>query len=95
MMWKYVFNDVEMYIWLWKYTFLFMSGYGRDESVPTPNGVFAPHFVGVCGYFTDCLLAFCGMFATLSQSVRSRRGRFIVPAYTYTPTKWGTNARLR
>ena len=53
-----------MYIWLWKYTFLFMSGYGRDESAPTPNGLFATHFVGVCGYFTDCLLAFCGMFAT-------------------------------
>ncbi|WP_314285930.1 hypothetical protein [Prevotella pallens] len=42
-----------------------MSGYGHDESAPTPNGLFATHFVGVCGYFTDCLLAFCGMFAML------------------------------
>ena len=24
-----------------------MLGYGRDESAPTPGGVFAPHFVGV------------------------------------------------
>ena len=36
-----------MRIWLWKYTFLFMSGYGHDESVPTPNGMFATNFVGV------------------------------------------------
>ena len=42
-----------------------MSGYGHDESAPTPDGLFATHFVGVCGYFTDCLLAFCGMFAML------------------------------
>ena len=52
-----------MRIWLWKYTFLFMSGYGHDESAPTPGGVFV-------AYFTDCSLAFCGMFATLSQTVR-------------------------
>ncbi|WP_314286214.1 hypothetical protein [Prevotella pallens] len=24
-----------------------MSGYGRDESAPTPGGVFVAHFVGV------------------------------------------------
>ena len=83
-----------MYIWLWKYTFLFMSGYGRDESAPTPNGLFVAHFVGVCGYFTDCLLAFCVMFAMFWQTVRSRRGRFIVPAYPKTPTKWGKKMRV-
>ena len=33
-----------MRIWLRKYTFLFMSGYGHDESAPTPNGLFAMHF---------------------------------------------------
>ena len=37
-----------------------MSGYGRDESAPTPNGMFATHFT-VC-------------FVALSQSVSSRRG---------------------
>ena len=50
------------------------------------------------------------VFATHSQSVGTHLAirqqhyrkpfaavgvRFIVPAYTYTPTKWGTNARLR
>ena len=43
-----------MRIWLWKYMFLVTQGYGHDESAPTPNGVFVAHFVGVCGYFTDC-----------------------------------------
>ena len=33
-----------------------MLGYGRDESVPTPNGMFAPHFVGERWYFTECSL---------------------------------------
>ena len=76
-------------------TYLIMLGYGRDESAPTPNGLFATHFVGVCGYFTDCLLAFCGMFAMLlairQQHYRNPSAavgdRFIAPAYTYTPTK--------
>ncbi|MBF1525804.1 MAG: hypothetical protein HXN92_05965 [Prevotella pallens] len=45
---------METHIWLHKYTFLVMSGYGHDESAPTPNGMFATHFVGVCGYFTGC-----------------------------------------
>ena len=63
-MWICVFNETDT-------RFLFMSGYGHDESAPTPNGLFATHFVGVCGYFTDCLLAFCVIFATHSQSVQN------------------------
>ena len=39
-----------------------MSGYGHDESAPTPNGVFVAHF-------TVCSLAFYGLFVGLSQSV--------------------------
>ena len=39
-----VFNNVNTHIWLWKYTFLFMSGYGHDESAPTPGGVFRNPF---------------------------------------------------
>ena len=31
--------------------YLVMSGYGRDESAPTPDGMFATCFVGVCGIF--------------------------------------------
>ena len=38
---------------------------------------------------------FHGVFATLSQTVSSRRGRFIVPANMNTPTKWGTEMRIR
>ena len=29
---------------------------------PTPDGMFAPHFVGVRWYFTECLLVSCGVF---------------------------------
>ena len=29
------------------------------------------------------------------QTISSRMGRFIVPAYTYISTKWGTEMRLR
>jgi len=32
-----------------------MQGYGHDESVPTPGGVFVVHFVVGCGYLTECL----------------------------------------
>ena len=38
---------------------------------PTPNGVFAPHFVGERWYFTECSLDISCVFATLSQSVCS------------------------
>ncbi len=31
-----------------------MLGHGRDESAPTPDGMFAPHFVGVRWYFAEC-----------------------------------------
>lgn len=49
------------------------------------------------------MCVFHGMFAThyrnpsamFWQSVRSRRGRFIAPAYTYTPTKWQTDMCVR
>ena len=79
-----------------------MSGYGHDESAPTPDGLFATNFVGVCGYFTDCLLVFCRMFAMLlairQQHYRKPSAavgvRFIVPAYPKTPTKWGKKMRV-
>jgi len=31
-----------------------MQGYGRDESAPTPGGVFVRCFVGGCGCFVEC-----------------------------------------
>ena len=52
-MWIYVCGETETRIWLWKYAFLVMSGYGHDESAPTPDGMFAPHFVGVRHVIAD------------------------------------------
>ena len=57
-----------------------MQGYGRDESAPTPCGVFV-------GCFVVCSQRYW-------QSVSSCRGRFIVPTYMKTPTKWGTKIRV-
>ena len=62
-----VFNNVNTHIWLWKYAYLMMLGYGRDESAPTPDGVFAPHFVGERYIISNPSAAFW-------QSVSSRRG---------------------
>lgn len=51
---------------------LMMQGYGRDESAPTPGGVFVRHFVGGCGYlrsvrevFRGWVWVFCGMLGTI------------------------------
>ena len=43
-----------------------MSGYGRDESAPTPGGMFVTNFVGERNIINN-------PSAALSQSVRSRR----------------------
>ena len=50
-----------------------MQGHGHDESAPTP-----------CGMFVGCFVVCSQRYW---QSVSSRRGRFIVPAYMKTPTK--------
>ena len=71
-----------MHIWLWEYAFLVMLGYGRDESAPTPGGVFATNFVGVRGYIAEC-------FATNFVGVRhafvecSQRVRFLYVTYSH------------
>ena len=44
-----------------------MLGYGRDESAPTPGGVFVTHFVGERNIINN-------PSAALSQTVSSRRG---------------------
>ena len=53
-----------------------MSGYGRDESAPTPGGMFVTNFVGERNIINKPL-------AALRQTASSRRDRFIVPTYTY------------
>ena len=42
----HVFGYENMHFGLRKYTYLIMLGYGRDESAPTPDGMFATYFVG-------------------------------------------------
>jgi len=42
-----IFNNVKMRVRWNGYVYLIMLGYGRDESAPTPNGMFATHFT-VC-----------------------------------------------
>ena len=76
--WIHVYNNVEMRIRWNRYVYLFMSEYGRDESVPTPGGVFRGYFVGV-----RCIIN--NPFAAEWQAVSSCRGRFIVPVYTCSP----------
>ena len=75
---KCVFGEMDMCIWWCEYAYLIMQGYGRDESAPTPGGVFAAHFVGERNIINN-------PSAALSQTVSSRRGRFIVPAYMMYP----------
>ncbi|MBF1483079.1 hypothetical protein [Prevotella pallens] len=57
------------------------SGYGHDESAPTPGGVFR-------NPFRWCSQRYRNPSAMFWQTVRSRMGGFIAPAYPYTPTKW-------
>ena len=45
--------------------------------------------------FRGCFVGISLVFATLWQTVRSCRGRFIVPAYMKTPTKWRTEMCVR
>ena len=60
-----------------------MLGYGRDESAPTPGGVFAPHFVGVHHVIANRSQHYRRPFAAVGV-------QFIAPAYMKTPTKWQT-----
>ena len=76
--WIHVYNNVEMRIRWNGYVYLFMSEYGRDESAPTPGGVFRGYFVGV-----RCIIN--NPFAAKWQAVSSCRGWFIVPVYTCSP----------
>ena len=71
-----VFNNVNTHIWLWKYAYLMMLVYGRDESAPAPGGMFAPHFVGVRHIFAIRQQHFGKPLAAVGD-------RFIVPAYMY------------
>ena len=55
-----------------------MQGYGRDESAPTPGGMFATNFVGERNIIADRQQHYRNLLAAVGS-------RFIVPAYTYSP----------
>ena len=63
-MWICVFDDVKMRIRWNGYVYLIMLGYGRDESAPTPGGMFVTNFVGERNIINKPL-------AALSQTVSS------------------------
>jgi len=42
-----------------------MQGYGRDESAPTPGGVFVVHFVVECEYLTEYSPHYSNLLAAL------------------------------
>ena len=58
--------------------FLIMLGYGRDESAPTPDGVFVTHFVGERNIIADRQQHYRNLLAAVGN-------RIIVPTYTYSP----------
>ena len=75
--WIHVYNNVEMRIWWNGYVYLFMSEYGRDESAPTPGGVFRGYFVGECWVFTECFVVISWMFVALLTIRSQRNGRLL------------------
>ena len=68
-----------------------MSGYGRDESAPTPGGMFVTNFVGERNIINKPFAALsqtvCSVIANHKQRYRKPLAavgdRFIVPTYTY------------
>ena len=87
-MWKCVCGNANARIRWNGYAYLVMQGYGRDESAPTPDGMFATNFVGV----RNVIAIRSQCFGKPSAAVGDR---FIAPAYTKTPTKWRTEMCMR
>ena len=54
-----------------------MSEYGRDESAPTPVGVFRGYFVGECWVFTECFVVISWVFVALLTIRSQRNGRLL------------------
>ena len=54
-----------------------MSEYGRDESPPTPGGVFRGYFVGECWVFTECFVVISWVFVALLTIRSQRNGRLL------------------
>ena len=54
-----------------------MSEYGRDESAPTPGGVFRGYFVGECWVFTEYFVVISWVFVALLTIRSQRNGRLL------------------
>ena len=54
-----------------------MSEYGRDESDPTPGGVFRGYFVGECWVFTEYFVVISWVFVALLTIRSKRNGRLL------------------
>ena len=94
--WMHVFGNVDMRVRWCEYTYLIMLGYGHDESVPyvwrNVRCAFHGLFVGILRNVL-CVFRWCSpRYRNPSAAVGVR---FIAPAYTYTPTKWQTEMRVR
>ena len=87
-MWIYIFDNVRIRArWI---------GPLRLAECSQPiSWVFCVYFVGVRNVIAIRQQCFGKPFAAKWQTVSSCRGRFIVPAYTYTPTKWQTDMCVR
>ncbi|MBF1467480.1 MAG: hypothetical protein HXN67_10025 [Prevotella pallens] len=80
-----------------------MQGYGRDESAPTPGGVFRRCLRNVRHVFCGCFVYFSRCVRCILAARSQRNGkpqaavgvRFIVPANMNTPTKWRTKMHVR
>ena len=68
-----------------------MSGHGRDESAPTPGGMFVTNFVGERNIINKPLAALSQTISSVTANRQQRYrnplaavgDRFIVPTYTY------------
>ena len=95
-MWKHVIDNVDMCVRWNGNTYLIMWIYVFDNVDMRVRWI--------CPYaWRNVRCAFHGLFVGILRNVRHVIGnplaavgvRFIVPAYTYTPTKWQTEMRVR
>ena len=94
-MWIYIIDNVDMCVRWCECTYLVMRICIFDY-VRTRARWISPYvWRNVRTQFRGCSPRYRNPFAALSQTVSSRRGRFIAPAYMKTPTKWGTEMRIR
>ena len=93
--WIHIFNYANMYIWLCQDTGAMNRPLRLAECSPPISWVDATLLTNRQHVIANRWDTFGKPLAALRQTVSSRRGRFIVPAYMNTPTKWRTKMRVR